>query len=90
MIDPTLSNIPQSGNVTTVNIESIIERLLAVKGSKPMKNANISEPEIRALITNTQTILMNQPMLLSLKSPVKICGSALFTQVIFTGNMRIC
>ena len=63
--------------MATVNIESIIERLLAVKGSKPMKNANITEPEIRGLIANTQNVLMSQPMLLALKSPVKICGNTI-------------
>lgn len=64
------------GGVATVNIESIIDRLLAVKGTKPTKNANITEQEIRSLIANAQVVFMSQPMLLTLKSPVKVCGTS--------------
>lgn len=39
-----------------------------------MKNANITEQEIAGLLVNGQSVFMSQPMLLSLKAPVKICG----------------
>ena len=60
---------------TAINVDNIIERLVAVRGGKPGKTVNLSEIEIRALLVKTREVLLSQPMLLHLGAPVKIVGS---------------
>jgi len=56
------------------DVDKILEKLLSVKGSKPGKQVNLFESEIQALLTKTREILINQPVLLELEAPLKICG----------------
>uniref|UniRef100_A0A2K5CQ07 Serine/threonine-protein phosphatase n=1 Tax=Aotus nancymaae TaxID=37293 RepID=A0A2K5CQ07_AOTNA len=51
-------------NLDKLNIDSIIQRLPQVRGSKPGKNVQLQENEIRGL----------QPILLELEAPLTICG----------------
>lgn len=82
-------NASSSNNLFSLNVDSLIQRLLAVKGTKPLKDANITEQEIRALITNVHVVFMNQPMFLALKAPVNICGNIFIIKEISTANTEI-
>merc|ERR1712227_500749 len=57
-----------------LNIDSIIARLLEVRGSRPGKNVQLSENEIRGLCLKSREIFLSQPILLELEAPLKICG----------------
>lgn len=45
-----------------------------VRGSRPGKNVQLSEGEIRGLCLKSREIFLNQPILLELEAPLKICG----------------
>ncbi|PHH67495.1 hypothetical protein CDD82_1422 [Ophiocordyceps australis] len=57
-----------------VDLESIIDRLLEVRGSRPGKQVQLLEAEIRYLCTKAREIFISQPILLELEAPIKICG----------------
>ena len=57
------------------NVDSIIEKLLSVRGNKPGKKVDLAEKQIRGLCTHARDIFMEQPMLLELEAPLKICGT---------------
>ncbi|XP_068610612.1 protein phosphatase 1, catalytic subunit, alpha isozyme b isoform X1 [Brachionichthys hirsutus] len=57
-----------------LNIDSIIQRLLEVKGSRPGKNVQLTENEIRGLCLKSREIFLSQPILLELEAPLKICA----------------
>jgi len=57
-----------------LNVDSIIAQLLEVRGSRPGKQVNLRESDIRGLCTSAREIFMNQPVLLELEAPIKICG----------------
>ena len=57
-----------------LNIDSIIARLLEVRGSRPGKNVQLSETEVRGLCLKSREIFLSQPILLELEAPLKICG----------------
>lgn len=71
---------PSSGPASTVSVvpgfdvDSIIGRLLEVRGKKPGKNVVLSEQEIRQLCLSSREIFMSQPILLELEAPIKIVG----------------
>ncbi|NWH71564.1 PP1G phosphatase, partial [Piaya cayana] len=48
--------------------------LLTVRGSKPGKNVQLQENEIRGLCLKSREIFLSQPILLELEAPLKICG----------------
>ncbi|XP_031483112.1 serine/threonine-protein phosphatase PP1-like isoform X1 [Nymphaea colorata] len=58
----------------TVVLDDIISRLLEVRGAKPGKQVQLSENEIRQLCVVSKEIFMQQPNLLELEAPIKICG----------------
>ena len=60
--------------VPDLDIDSVIERLLEVRGSRPGKQVNLAENEVRALCMKARDIFMSQPVLLELEAPIKICG----------------
>ncbi|KAG1525702.1 hypothetical protein G6F52_003083 [Rhizopus delemar] len=60
--------------VPEVNVDSIIERLLEVRGNRPGKQVQLGEQEIRYLCLTAREIFMSQPILLDLEAPIKICG----------------
>ncbi|XP_074581681.1 serine/threonine-protein phosphatase PP1-like [Curcuma longa] len=55
-------------------LDGIIQRLLGVKGSKPGKQVQLLEAEIRQLCLVSKDIFLQQPNLLELEAPIKICG----------------
>ncbi|CAD8124601.1 unnamed protein product [Paramecium sonneborni] len=61
-------------NKGEIDVDSIIERLLSVRGSKPGKNVNLTESEVRGLCIKARDIFISQPILLELEAPLKICG----------------
>lgn len=56
------------------NLDSIIERLLEARGNRPGKQIQLAENEIRQLCVKSREIFINQPILLELEAPIKICG----------------
>lgn len=70
-----------------------------MRGSRPGKQVQLAEYEIKFLCTKAREIFINQPILLELEAPIKICGMrslqvSRFTpnliKVIFTVNITIC
>lgn len=59
---------------TDIDVDSIIQRLLEVRGSRPGKPVQLAENEIKGLCTKAREIFINQPVLLELAAPIKICG----------------
>jgi serine/threonine-protein phosphatase PP1 catalytic subunit len=57
-----------------VDVDSVIERLLAVRGKKPGKLVNLTETEIKNLCLKSREIFISQPILLELEAPIKIVG----------------
>jgi len=57
-----------------LNVDSIITRLLEVKGSRPPKNVQLSDSEVRGLCHKSREIFLSQPTLLELEAPLKILG----------------
>ncbi|KAI7731839.1 hypothetical protein M8C21_011214 [Ambrosia artemisiifolia] len=54
-------------------LDDIIQRLLAVKG-RPGKQVQLTEQEIKQLCLVSKDIFLQQPNLLEIEAPVKICG----------------
>lgn len=55
-------------------IDSIISRLLGLRGSPPGTLCSLAENEIKMLCQRIRPLLLQQPMLLELEAPIKICG----------------
>jgi serine/threonine-protein phosphatase PP1 catalytic subunit len=60
--------------MTEVDVDTIIGKLLEVRGSRPGKQVQLSEAEIKGLILKSREIFMSQSTLLELEAPIKICG----------------
>ena len=56
------------------SLGSFMGRLLEVQGSRPGKNVQLTENEIRGLCLKSREIFLSQPILLELEAPLKICG----------------
>jgi len=69
-----LNKDPQKKENLEIDINSIISKLLEVRGSKPGKQVNLTENEIKGLVIKCREIFINQPCLLELEAPIKICG----------------
>jgi len=63
-----------ASNNLDIDVNDIIERLLSVRNSRPGKQVNLEEREIRALCLKSREIFISQPVLLELEAPIKICG----------------
>ena len=61
-----------------VDLDSIIDRLLEVRGSRPGKQVQLLETEIRYLCTKAREIFISQPILLELEAPIKVNSRPLF------------
>ncbi|KAG1359653.1 putative Serine/threonine-protein phosphatase PP1 [Cocos nucifera] len=55
-------------------LDDIIRRLLEARGIRPGKQVQLSETEIRQLCVVSRDIFLQQPNLLDLEAPIKICG----------------
>ena len=49
--------------------------LCVVRGNRPGKPVQLQEHEIKYLCTKAREIFINQPILLELEAPIKICGT---------------
>ena len=57
-----------------MDVDSIIEKLLSVRGNKPGKQVDLKEEEIKFLIEKSQQIIKDQKMLVDLEAPLHVCG----------------
>ncbi|CRH03993.1 serine/threonine protein phosphatase PP1, putative [Plasmodium relictum] len=57
-----------------IDIDNVISKLIEVRGTRPGKNVNLTENEIKILCLSSREIFLNQPILLELEAPIKICG----------------
>ena len=48
--------------------------MIPVRGSRPGKNVQLTDAEIRGLCLKSREIFLSQPILLELEAPLKICG----------------
>ncbi|OMJ21219.1 Serine/threonine-protein phosphatase PP1 [Smittium culicis] len=58
----------------TYDVNDIIRKLLEVRGSRPGKNVDLLDSEIKWLCVTSREIFVSQPILLELEAPIKICG----------------
>mmetsp|Transcript_11750 Transcript_11750/g.25436 ORF Transcript_11750/g.25436 Transcript_11750/m.25436 type:complete len:312 (+) Transcript_11750:451-1386(+) len=56
------------------DVNSIIERLLAVKSARPGRMVTLKEGEVKELCVQAREVFMSQSPLLELDAPIKICG----------------
>jgi hypothetical protein len=87
----TPQNIPSKGDQELIvhktwsdissqdDIDSVIDRLLEVRGSRPGKQVQLLEAEIRYLCTKAREIFISQPILLELEAPMKVRETFLLT-----------
>lgn len=64
-----------------LDVNAIIDKLLSVRGARPGKLVNLSEAEIRGLCIRARDVFMQQPILLELEAPIKICGTSGFKKL---------
>ena len=57
-----------------MNVDSLIEKLLSVRGNKPGKQVDLKEEEIKFLIDKSLPIIKEQKMLVELEAPLHVCG----------------
>ena len=57
------------------SVDKIIKSLLIVRGQKPGKNITLLQEDIITLCQKAKTIFSDQPMLIELEAPLKICGN---------------
>ena len=57
-----------------MNVDQIIDKLLAVRGNKPGKQVDLGEDEIKFLIDKSLQIIREQKMLVELEAPLHVCG----------------
>lgn len=61
-------------DVTEADLDNIIEQLLSARGSRPGRQVNLSENDVKWLCVKSKEVFTNQPVLLELEAPIKICG----------------
>jgi len=49
-----------------------------VRGSRPGKLVQMTESEVRGLCLKSREIFLQQPILLELEAPLKICGKKFY------------
>ena len=57
-----------------IEMPQFLHFCFTVRGSRPGKNVQLSENEIRGLCLKSREIFLSQPILLELEAPLKICG----------------
>jgi len=65
---------PQAQVIDETVLDDIIRRLTEVRLSRPGKQVQLSEAEIKQLCSASRDIFLQQPNLLELEAPIKICG----------------
>ncbi|KAA8493762.1 Serine/threonine-protein phosphatase PP1-alpha catalytic subunit [Porphyridium purpureum] len=62
------------GPSETLDVDEIINKLLAASNKRSNKQVNLSETEVRDLCMRAREVFMSQSALLELEAPIKICG----------------
>jgi serine/threonine-protein phosphatase PP1 catalytic subunit len=57
-----------------LDVDHVIRQLLEARGSRPNKQVNLPEADIRALCIKSRDIFISQPVLLEVEAPIKIVG----------------
>lgn len=73
----------QAQGMDPVVLNDIISRLLEFRHVRPGKQVQLNESEIRQLCTVSREIFLQQPNLLELEAPIKICGASFIYLFIF-------
>ena len=75
-----------------VDLDSIIDRLLEVRGSRPGKQVQLLEAEIRHLCQKAREIFISQPILLELEAPIKASNPTLYSTYTcyYRDNVDLC
>lgn len=55
-------------------VNAIIDKLLSVRDARPGTQVHLAESDIRGLCLKAREIFLEQPILLELEAPIKICG----------------
>ena len=55
---------------------------ILVRGSRPGKTVQMTENEVRGLCLKSREIFLQQPILLELEAPLKICGKFVFLSLL--------
>ncbi len=63
-------------NLFLIRLKALLSTT-AVRGSKTIKTVQLTENEVRNLCLKSSEIFLNQPILLELEAPLKICGEPL-------------
>lgn len=58
----------------TIDINLILERLLAVRSDNPGRMVELREQEICGVLSLAKDIFQKEPMLLELEAPIQVCG----------------
>ncbi len=76
----------------TVNDNNVVVFSYPVRGSRPGKNVQLTEAEIRGLCMKSREIFLSQPILLELEAPLKICGKHICIHVVaqFAVESSVC
>lgn len=56
------------------DVDAIIAKLTDARHGKPGKPIQLDETEIRYLCLKSRQIILEQPVLLELSAPIKVCG----------------
>lgn len=72
-----------------IDVDHVIEQLLAVRGARPGRQVNLTENEIRWLCIKSREIFVQQPVLLELEAPIKICGTFLLHVLFFLPELYL-
>lgn len=67
-------------------LDDIIRRLTEVRLARPGKQVQLSEAEIKQLCFASRDIFVQQPNLLELEAPIKICGTLHSIRMCFHPN----
>ncbi|CAM9275724.1 unnamed protein product, partial [Pylaiella littoralis] len=58
----------------SLDVDNLLKQLLSVRGRGPSAQVKLPEDDIRSLCLVARDVLLNQPCLLELATPMKICG----------------
>jgi len=65
---------PTMKKTEELDVDFIIEKSLEARGQKPGKLVQIGEGQLKALLSETREVFLQQSALIELEAPLKICG----------------
>lgn len=72
----------QGETIDPAVLDDIIGRLLEFRQARSSRQVQLMESEIRQLCAVSREIFLQQPNLLELEAPIKICGVFSLTQIV--------